>query len=122
MNGFQILEKLRSNGITTPIIILTAKNAEEEVVQGLKMGADDYITKPFGVSESLARVSAVMRRVSGHADEAKTTDHQGNVISLGELEIYPEKYEVRLGGQSINLRPKEFEFVPPKTGRCVNEG
>ena len=111
MNGFQILEKLRSNGITTPIIILTAKNAEEEVVQGLKMGADDYITKPFGVSELLARVSAVMRRVSGHADEAKTTDHQGNVISLGELEIYPEKYEVRLGGQSINLRPKEFEVL-----------
>lgn len=111
MNGFQILEKLRSNGITTPIIILTAKNAEEEVVQGLKMGADDYITKPFGVSELLARVSAVMRRVSGHADEVKTTDNQGNVISLGQLEIYPEKYEVRLGGQSINLRPKEFEVL-----------
>jgi len=111
MNGFQILEKLRSNRVTTPIIILTAKNAEEEVVQGLKMGADDYITKPFGVSELLARVSAVMRRVSGQPEDVRKAEHQGNVISLGELEIYPEKYEVRLGGQSINLRPKEFEVL-----------
>lgn len=111
MNGFQILEKLRSNRVTTPIIILTAKNAEEEVVQGLKMGADDYITKPFGVSELLARVSAVMRRVSGQPEDVRKAEHQGNVISLGELEIFPEKYEVRLGGQSINLRPKEFEVL-----------
>lgn len=111
MNGFVILEKLRQQGITTPIIILTAKNAEEEVVQGLKMGADDYITKPFGVSELLARVSAVMRRVSGHAEEVKESEKQGNVIVLGQLEIYPDKYEVRLGGQNINLRPKEFEVL-----------
>ncbi|MEK3734106.1 MULTISPECIES: response regulator transcription factor [Paenibacillus] len=111
MNGFQILEKLRSKGITTPIIILTAKNAEEEVVQGLKMGADDYITKPFGVSELLARVSAVMRRASGQPEEVKIKEDQSNVISLGQLEIFPDKYEVRLGGQSINLRPKEFEVL-----------
>ncbi|MGG1877213.1 response regulator transcription factor [Paenibacillus cisolokensis] len=111
MNGFQILEKLRSKGITTPIIILTAKNAEEEVVQGLKMGADDYITKPFGVSELLARVSAVMRRASGQPEEVKIKEDQSNLISLGQLEIFPDKYEVRLGGQSINLRPKEFEVL-----------
>lgn len=111
MNGFQILEKLRGQGVKTPIIILTAKNAEEEVVQGLKMGADDYITKPFGVSELLARVSAVMRRTTGHGEESKALEPQSNVISLGQLEIFPEKYEVRLGGQSINLRPKEFEVL-----------
>lgn len=111
MNGFQILEKLRSHRVTTPIIILTAKNAEEEVVQGLKMGADDYITKPFGVSELLARVSAVLRRASGQPEDMKKTEDEGNVISLGQLEIYPEKYEVLLGGQSINLRPKEFEVL-----------
>src|SRR5262245_31959839 len=55
MNGFEILTRLRQHGIRTPIIILTARNAEEEVVQGLKHGADDYITKPFGVAELLAR-------------------------------------------------------------------
>lgn len=112
MNGFDILEKLRQQGIKTPIIILTAKNAEEEVVQGLKMGADDYITKPFGVSELLARVSAVMRRVSGHSEEAAgVSADKGNVIILGQLEIYPDKYEVKLGGHNINLRPKEFEVL-----------
>lgn len=70
MNGIDILDKLRGQGIRTPVIVLTAKNAEEDVVRGLKSGADDYITKPFGVSELLARVSAVLRRISGLAEEA----------------------------------------------------
>ncbi|MGF7046554.1 two-component system alkaline phosphatase synthesis response regulator PhoP [Paenibacillus sp. DS2015] len=112
MNGFEILNKLRGQGVVTPIIILTARNAEEEVVQGLKSGADDYITKPFGVSELLARVSAVMRRVSGRIeDEKNAADSTSSMISLGQLEIFPEKYEVMLGGLSINLRPKEFEVL-----------
>lgn len=112
MNGFEILSKLRGQGIVTPIIILTARNAEEEVVQGLKSGADDYITKPFGVSELLARVSAVMRRVSGRIeDEKNVAESTSSMISLGQLEIFPEKYEVTLGGQNINLRPKEFEVL-----------
>ncbi|OAB43265.1 response regulator transcription factor [Paenibacillus glacialis] len=112
MNGIDILNKLRTQGVVTPVIILTAKNGEEEVVQGLKSGADDYITKPFGVSELLARVSAVMRRVSGKPEEVRnTTQTSTSMISLGQLEIFPEKYEVTLGGQSINLRPKEFEVL-----------
>ncbi|MNP16437.1 Alkaline phosphatase synthesis transcriptional regulatory protein PhoP [compost metagenome] len=112
MNGIDILGKLRSQGVVTPIIILTAKNAEEEVVQGLKSGADDYITKPFGVSELLARVSAVMRRVSGkHEEVIATSQTTSSMISLGQLEIFPEKYEVTLGGQNIYLRPKEFEVL-----------
>lgn len=113
MNGFAVLERLRRQGVRTPVIILTAKNAEEEVVQGLKMGADDYITKPFGVSELLARVSAVLRRASGIAEEpdASAKARKENVIVLGKLEIYPDKYEVKLGGQDIPLRPKEFEVL-----------
>ncbi|MCD1258919.1 response regulator transcription factor [Paenibacillus athensensis] len=111
LNGFEILTKLRQNGSKLPVIILTARNAEDEVVQGLKHGADDYITKPFGVAELLARVSAVLRRTQ--ADEAapqrsKSTD---KVIQAGELAIYPEKYEVMLNGESIQLRPKEFEVL-----------
>ncbi|MDR9856431.1 response regulator transcription factor [Paenibacillus sp. VCA1] len=110
MNGFDILGKLRGKGIATPVIILTAKNAEEEVVQGLKLGADDYITKPFGVSELLARVATVLRRVSGVKEEA-TPQTSDSAIRLGKLEIFPEKYEVLLGGTSISLRPKEFEVL-----------
>lgn len=111
MNGFEIMAKLRSEGVQTPIIILTAKNAEEEVVQGLKSGADDYITKPFGVAELLARVSAVLRRSLGQDERDKPQVVEESQIVLGELIIYPEKYEVTLGGESITLRPKEFEVL-----------
>ncbi|CAM2964340.1 response regulator transcription factor [Paenibacillus sediminis] len=112
MNGFEILNKLRSEGIRTPIIILTAKNAEEEVVQGLKAGADDYITKPFGVSELMARVSAVLRRASGIEDKPEPANSEAEpAIQLGELVIYPERYEVLLSGVPITLRPKEFEVL-----------
>ncbi|MBP1963648.1 response regulator transcription factor [Paenibacillus aceris] len=111
LNGFEVLAKLRQKGNSTPVIILTARNAEDEVVQGLKHGADDYITKPFGVAELLARVSAVLRRTQS---EDVTVDKQGTnekVIQVGELFIYPEKYEVVLNGESIPLRPKEFEVL-----------
>ncbi|NOV01235.1 response regulator transcription factor [Paenibacillus planticolens] len=111
LNGFEVLAKLRQKGNSTPVIILTARNAEDEVVQGLKHGADDYITKPFGVAELLARVSAVLRRTQS---EDAAVDKQGTnekVIQAGELYIYPEKYEVVLNGESIPLRPKEFEVL-----------
>lgn len=111
MNGFEILTKLRQTGMRTPIIILTARNAEEEVVQGLKHGADDYITKPFGVAELLARVSAVLRRTSNDDTFIQATAAKENVITAGELLIYPEKYEVLLHGEAIPLRPKEFEVL-----------
>ncbi|MFC0214131.1 response regulator transcription factor [Paenibacillus chartarius] len=111
LSGFEILAKLRQKGNQTPVIILTARNAEEEVVQGLKHGADDYMTKPFGVAELLARVSAVLRRTKpdeGVVDRQQSSD---KVIEIGELHIYPEKYEVLLGGEPIPLRPKEFEVL-----------
>ncbi|WP_426452078.1 response regulator transcription factor [Paenibacillus sp. S-38] len=111
MNGFEILSKLRQKGNKTPVIILTARNAEEEVVQGLKYGADDYITKPFGVAELLARVSAVLRRTMAEDGTQEKAGTGEKVISAGDLYIYPEKYEVLLGGESIPLRPKEFEVL-----------
>lgn len=109
MNGFEVLSRLRQQGVRTPVIILTARNAEEEVVQGLKHGADDYITKPFGVAELLARVSAVLRRTH-HEDPAPAATNE-KVITVGELSIYPEKYEVVVNGEPIPLRPKEFEVL-----------
>lgn len=111
MNGFEILSRLRQKGNKTPVIILTARNAEEEVVQGLKYGADDYITKPFGVAELLARVSAVLRRTSTDDVPFEKPGIADKVINAGDLLIYPEKYEVVLNGESIPLRPKEFEVL-----------
>ncbi|SHE09897.1 sigma-54 dependent response regulator [Chlamydia abortus] len=111
MNGFEILSRLRQHGIRTPVIILTARNAEEEVVQGLKYGADDYITKPFGVAELLARVSAVLRRIGNEGSGVSQENNGEKIIRVGELAIYPEKYEVVLHGEPITLRPKEFEVL-----------
>lgn len=110
LNGFEVLTRLRQKGNRTPVIILTARNAEDEVVQGLKYGADDYITKPFGVAELLARVSAVLRRTNSD-DMSAGPASTDKVISVGDLSIYPEKYEVSLNGESILLRPKEFEVL-----------
>lgn len=112
MNGLEILSRLRQSGSKTPVIILTARSAEEEVVQGLKYGADDYITKPFGVGELLARVAAVLRRTSPDASASEGGAEGGEkTIPVGDLLIYPEKYEVHLHGEPISLRPKEFEVL-----------
>jgi len=111
MSGFEVLTKLRQQGDRTPIIILTARNAESDIVQGLKLGADDYMTKPFGVAELLARVSAVLRRSRPDEAEPNPDEGQEKVITVGDLKIYPEKYEVVLAGESIGLRPKEFEVL-----------
>jgi two-component system alkaline phosphatase synthesis response regulator PhoP len=80
-------------------------------VQGLKAGADDYITKPFGVAELLARVSAVMRRTGTEDTFAVEEPGTDKVIQVADLRIYPEKYEVVLNGEQIQLRPKEFEVL-----------
>ncbi|OUM93842.1 MAG: DNA-binding response regulator [Thermobacillus sp. ZCTH02-B1] len=108
MDGLEILTKLRRHGVRTPVIILTARNAEDEVVQGLRHGADDYMTKPFGVAELLARVAAVLRRSRG-GEERKAGEE--NVIRVGNLAIYPDKYEVTADGEPVALRPKEFEVL-----------
>lgn len=111
MNGFEVLSKLRQKAIATPIIILTARNAENEVVQGLKHGADDYITKPFGVAELLARVSAVLRRTQASPGIVPGAEKMENAITFGDLHVFPERYEVMLNDEIIILRPKEFEVL-----------
>jgi two-component system alkaline phosphatase synthesis response regulator PhoP len=110
MNGFDVLAKLRRRGNRTPVIILTARNAEEEIVQGLRLGADDYIVKPFGVAELLARVDAVLRRGREGAGRGSEAERRQRLV-VGDLEIFPEKYEVALDGEPISLRPKEFEVL-----------
>lgn len=113
LNGFEIVDKLRSEGNKTPIIILTARDAEQEVVQGLKKGADDYMTKPFGVAELLARVDAVIRRAQSDArlSTSDAEEDEDEHITLGPLVIYPDKYEVYVDQKLVRLRPKEFEVL-----------
>ena len=106
MNGFDICRKLRSQGIRTPVIMLTAKGQEIDRVVGLEIGADDYVTKPFSPRELQARVKAVLRRMEAEHDEK-----EDNLFRSGGLEVDFRKYECRRNGKVISLTVHEFELL-----------
>lgn len=106
MDGFTVCRKLRQT-ISTPIIMITAKEEEVDKVLGLELGADDYITKPFSTRELMARVKANLRRVS--TENAATKE--SSIFRCGDLEIDTERYEVRRNGQVIELTLREFELL-----------
>ena len=105
-DGISILRRLREHerSKTLPVIMLTAKNAEYDRVLGLDTGADDYITKPFGMMELLARIRAVLRRAQG-PDLAET------VLRAGELELDEARHLVTVCGESVSLTAKEFSLL-----------
>ncbi len=105
-DGMEILRKLKADPLTEdiPVIMATAKGTEFDKVIGLDTGADDYLTKPFGMMEMIARVKAVLRR------SAKQTD-EGNVIEIGEIRIDTGTHTVTADGEEIALTPKEFELL-----------
>lgn len=102
-DGFTVCRQIRSRG-TTPIIMLTAKDAEADKVWGLESGADDYITKPFSPRELVARVRAVLRRTTAEAEEEA-------VLVSGELTVDPARRLVHCSGSQIDLTPKEFDLL-----------
>lgn len=111
LDGLEVCKQLRINKVLTPIIMLTAKDEEFDKILGLELGADDYMTKPFSPREVVARVRAILRRID--QTEAKSLSEQlaEKVIKIGEIEIYPENYEVFKKQQLIELTPKEFELL-----------
>jgi two-component system response regulator VicR len=106
MDGFTVCRKLRQS-ITTPIIMLTAKEEEVDKVLGLELGADDYITKPFSHRELVARVKANLRRLDFDESDINKT----NIVKCGDLVIDIDRYEVRRGDDIIQLTLREFELV-----------
>lgn len=106
-DGVSILKKLKSRPDTEniPVIMMTAKSSEYDKVLGLDSGADDYITKPFGVMELISRVKAVIRR----SDRSKGS--AGEVLKIGELVLDEQKHEVYARGQEVSLTFKEFELL-----------
>ena len=104
-DGLSVLDKLRKNDKTArlPVIMLTAKNTEYDRAYGLDLGADDYLSKPFGMMELVARVRAVLRR-SG--PEKRETEYR-----LGSLLVLPARREVRVDGEDVQLTFKEFELL-----------
>ncbi|MFC0473281.1 response regulator transcription factor [Halalkalibacter kiskunsagensis] len=113
MDGLDVCKHLRQNKVSTPILMLTAKDEEFDKVLGLELGADDYMTKPFSPREVVARVRAILRRVQPVLPEnAPSQDEiKKNVIRFGEVEIHPENFEVLFKQTVLELTPKEFELL-----------
>jgi DNA-binding response OmpR family regulator len=108
MDGLELCRKLRKQESYTPILMLTARTSEADRVLGLDVGADDYLTKPFGILELVARVKAIFRRmdrVAATTDKAQTTFH------YKDLQIDAERREVSLRGKRVELTAKEFDLL-----------
>lgn len=105
MDGFRVLRELRDEGRTMPVLVLTARGEEADKVRGLKLGADDYVTKPFGLLELLARVEALLRRGAPE----KTAENA--VERVGDVEIDIGARTVQRGGQPVELAPREFDLL-----------
>lgn len=104
MNGFELLENLRDHNDMTPVILLTARADRSDVTTGLKFGADDYVTKPFGLEELTLRVAAILRRTKGEAQVV--TLHECGPLSLDE-----ERHLVTMQGKPVELSPTEFRLL-----------
>lgn len=114
MSGLEVLRTLRDRGITTPVLVLTAQDAVDWKVQALRMGADDYVTKPFAFEELLARVEALGRRPKEIRDP---------VLRVADLELDMATHEVRRAGEPVELTPKEYavlEYLMRHTGRVMS--
>jgi len=108
MDGYRVLKSLREEGSDVPVLILTARGAESDKVLGFRLGADDYVTKPFGLLELLARVAALLRRTRPAATE---TRDEPSVVTIGDIEVSPSARAVRRRGSEVALTPKEFDLL-----------
>ncbi len=107
MDGFEVLRRLRAAGLKAPVLVLTARDDEVDKVIGLELGADDYVTKPFGLRELLSRVKALLRRAYGDLADAAG----GRVIRHDDLVIDLERRRVQRGQRRISLTATEFEIL-----------
>lgn len=103
LNGYQVCQRLRAHGSDVPVIVLSAKNAEVDIVMGLELGADDYVMKPFSVAELLARVKAHLRR--------RQPSNASDVYVFGDVEVELDKRLVRRAGEVVELSPREFDLL-----------
>jgi two-component system copper resistance phosphate regulon response regulator CusR len=101
-DGFSVLADLRARGVATPTLFLTARGAVPERVKGLELGADDYLVKPFAISELVARLRAILRRGSNILPER---------LCVADLEIDPPRHRITRSGTALNLTPKEFNLL-----------
>ena len=116
MDGLTLIEKMRGNGVNTPVIILSAKGSTGDRVRGLQAGSDDYLPKPFAFSELLARVQALLRRAGNISEPTRLT--------AGDISMDLITREVKRAGKKIELQPLEFsllEYLMRNAGRVVSK-
>ncbi|MGK5092084.1 response regulator [Deltaproteobacteria bacterium TL4] len=116
LNGLMVIEEMRSKGINTPVIVLSAKNSVDDRVKGLQSGGDDYLVKPFAFSELVARIHALIRR--------STQSGEPTMLSISDLNIDLVRRKVFRGGIEIQLQPKELallEYLMRNIGRVVSK-
>ena len=104
MDGFEFLETLRKSDLTTPVLLLSARDAPEDIARGLRYGADDYVRKPFSVEELLLRVGAILRRTQGVESESPS-------YNCGALVMDIDRHEVSFAGEPIELSATEFRLL-----------
>ena len=116
LSGLDVLRQLRASS-DVPVVVVTAKDAEAEVVTGLELGADDYVTKPFSMRELISRIRGILRRASRAPRNSDTLVLEGGPVSLDV-----DRHEVRVDGELVAFRPKEFELLEAllvRKGRLV---
>lgn len=104
MNGFSVTKKIRSMGITAPVLFLTARDETEDKITGLTVGGDDYMTKPFSLDEIVARIHAILRRT-------KQAEIEESVLEVGEIKINQDAHEVFVNETSVDLSPTEYKLL-----------
>ena len=118
MDGFTVARRLRERDITTPILFLTARDDMADKVQGLTVGGDDYVTKPFGLEEVVARIRAILRRTHSAAED------DDGVVRVADLVLDEDAHEVHRAGVDVDLSPTEFKllrYLMLNSGRVVSK-
>lgn len=117
MSGVDVCRAIRASGAAVPIIMVTARTAEVDVVLGLELGADDYVSKPYRIRELVARMRAVLRR---HGRPVGT--ELADTLTVGDVRLDPERHEIRVRGEVVTVPLKEFELLEllmERSGRVV---
>ena len=117
MDGFELVERLRSNNDLTPVLMLTAREDKSDITRGLKIGADDYVLKPFGIEELILRIKAILRR------SVKNTTTP-TLLTCGPISIEDDQHLVTFNGEEIDLSPTEYRLLQiliEKKGRVLSK-